>query len=346
MRVQLPLLAFVVGAVSLFACGGSPEPVGPVALTEVAGQSLSAECDLFVRCGAVTSAAACDAFLRPQVTATIGQLTAAVANGTVKFDPAKAGVCLDELRHQPCDQSQESPRGAHPSCQQTFAGTVADNGACALNEQCLSGSCAYTACPDSCCSGKCSGTRPPPAALGQACGNGSCVASAYCNALGTCAPLLAEGHSCESDRQCAFGTVCAGGSASTCTKTPVGGGACLTSGSQTGICDTIGLVCDASNHCVKSLGVGAPCSAKQSVCAADLVCDPASLKCLVAPAAGAACLGGRCAAGAHCVQGIASGPGTCTADKALGEACQSGYECQSSSCQAGHCADAAACIKK
>ena len=92
MRVAAPTVVALCSLAAL-ACGGSGG--GSVAISDLAAQELSALCDHGVRCGGVTSAAACAATARAGVASEAGLLAAMVANGSTKYDPDKAGACLD-----------------------------------------------------------------------------------------------------------------------------------------------------------------------------------------------------------------------------------------------------------
>ena len=344
MKLAAPLLAAAC-ALSLFSvgCGGS-DTAGPTAIGDLAAQDVAALCDYQARCGAVTSAAACVAIFSADAQYSIAVIAPLVANGTIKYDAAKARACLDLIHVVPCDNSQRAVRVEPDACAQTFTGTIADGGACLNNLQCVSTSCSQTTCTDACCTGTCRPTRPAPAALGQSCATGSCATDLYCTSGGVCAALLAQGNPCNRDSQCAYGTACTG-SPTVCAPVPAEGGACVTLGSGTkGYCGSTGLVCDATNHCARLPVAGAPCNS--GTCAADLVCDPANLNCAVRPPIGSPCISEACAAGAFCdFSGAPSGPGVCKATKALGQPCSNADDCQSVFCRKGLCADPAVCAK-
>lgn len=339
MRFETAVLAALAAAL-LHACGGSSGPAGPVALTDLTEREISAQCGVLARCGAVTSEGTCKDLLRQDIVANTSELVAAVASGATTFDGDKAGQCLDWLGAQPCDQSLAAARVAPAACDDAIKGILAAGVACAVSFQCSSGSCnTRPGCTDSCCPGTCSPVRPAPAAAGESCAGRSCVSGTVCGSNQTCVALFAEGTACSYSAQCAYGTFCTG-SPQTCTKVPAEGAACAS-----GQCGATGLVCDKTNHCVRSFGVGAACTPGHSGCAYDLACDPSTSKCIARPGVGSACSNGSCSAGSYCVYDN-SGGGVCSALKANGKACAEAYECQSESCQAKVCADAGACLKK
>ena len=317
MRIRVALLLVLIGCTT---------HDGPVAIDDLGSRVVDAVCQQYVRCGVFTNQSFCAATFRIHEQ----DIVAAVKDGTVKYDGGKAADCLAAFSADTCDPTTHEARVEPQACKDTFKGTVADGGACEVNEQCVSQSCNLQSCSMACCPGTCAPTPAAPAAIGQPC-TGACADGAFCKS-GTCAALLAAGTTCQSDSDCDYGLACVGATgAEKCAAAPSAGQACVSHyGSSTpSSCIVEGLTCDTTAmKCVAFLDSGATCSAQGPQCKQDLACDPTTSKCGALPAVGQSC-SGSCAVGAFC---DFSGTGKCVAVLPDGQACTSDEACQSGNC--------------
>ena len=250
------LLVFVV------ACGGS------VDIEDYNNDLVDADCDYLVRCGLFSSTESCKN--------TFGELLiddpsvkAAVDAGKLKYDGDAAADCFDALGSASCNRDSNNIA----ACDKIFAGKVADGGACAFDEECVSTNCNVPDCTMACCTGTCVAEDPLPG-IGQPC-TFECVDGAYCGSDSTCQATLPKGAACDDAFACDDGLYCAGNAgttAGTCTAYPKTGEACTTSCAAIGdrcnggICKPVGLIgdactsdtdcsffyeCDATMHCAE-----------------------------------------------------------------------------------------------
>jgi hypothetical protein len=320
----------------LIGCGG-----GSVAIDDLGSSLIDAQCDHYVACGEISSHDECVALLGQG--ASFDELVGSVNAGLVDYDGAKAQSCLDSFGGLSCDPSLEENRVPNQDCIEAVKGTVADGGACKNSNECVSGSCALTSCTMACCPGTCDPTPPAPADIGQSCATTSCVDGAFCNASGTCAALLAAGATCQSDNQCAYGTVCAGATALTCMAPPQKAGDACISRSGSPDCVIEGLYCGAGNKCAAYKDSGATCD-PSNPCMFDLACNST---CGALPQIGDACPQFQCDGGAYCQIDTTTGTATtCAALKADGATCAQSSECDSAFCDTTttKCAAPTSCI--
>ncbi len=325
--------------VVIAACGGGSGG-GPIPIDELPQQVIDALCGFEVRCGAVSSEAICIAEFEQELNT--ADVVAGVHDGKITYDANLARQCLDAYNTMSCDATAQSVRVQPQACKDAVKGTVADGGMCEADQVCISELCNAPSCQAACCPGTCDPTPPLPAAIGQSCAGTTCVDGAFCN-NSTCAALLAAGASCQSDSQCAYGTMCAGATSPVCAAPPKLGDPCANdSGSTMARCSDVGQFCDATNHCVAKLDTGATCDPTMfGWCKGDLQCDAATMKCDALPAISATCTG-SCAPGAFCDLGTT---GTCKALEANDTACTSSQECMSNNCDSTSqkCADRPVC---
>lgn len=342
--LRLRNVAIATAIASLAACGGSSS----VAITDLGSSLLDAQCQHYVDCGVVESVAVCKDLLRNffNTAAIEGGITA----GKIKYDGGKAGECIDAFAGASCNPGDQGNRTTPQACLDAIKGTIADGGACANDNECISQSCNNPTCSMACCPGTCDATQTK-AAIGAACNPGACVDGAFCKAAATgtgstCTALVAAGAACNVDDECAFGTVCLGATgATTCVKPAAKGAACIADGDGFS-CGTQGLDCNqVTMKCEGRLFTGATCDPQNDRCATYLSCDSTSMKCVGAPAIGQPCVSG-CASGAYCKPDASGTTSTCTAKQANGATCASGTECTSGHCDTASmkCADVAACF--
>jgi hypothetical protein len=298
----------------------------PLALEDLREAQLTALCGYYVRCGAAEALQSCIETFTSQVLPLVGALDyrnqiAAVGAGKVTFNPDKAEECFAALDSLSCDRvSTAGPL----ACQQFFSGTVDANGACAINEECISQQCMTTTCTNGCCTGTCVGATPPsmknptePCTYRDRCTGG------YCDyAAGTCQPYKVQGQSCTSGSyECGSGLTCrGGGSAATCEPPAPTLGVC----SITSECKLLADVCSAGK-CQTGGLMGFACPTGNE-CQTLHLCS--SSVCKIPPAIGEACPNnefcrtGYCGFGAMCIPRIEDGM---PCDVAMGpNQCESG----------------------
>jgi hypothetical protein len=315
------IVGVVVGVVvGLGGCGsGEREPVDttPVTIETLDGASTDRLCTILVRCGVVDDMATCRGQeIGLHVNA---DLVAAVRAGKVIFRGDDARACLNGLLPSGCDESLLfSERGRSPACDTPIEGTVASGGACAFNEECLSGACSKATCADACCLGTCFGPPRRPARLGEACFPSPC-AEGFCDrTTDTCKALLSAGAACSTSEQCRIGLVCHG----TCQTAPGPGEPCDISRG----CRDLGLVCNAATRRCTAVGLtgdrcggdedcsplydcgsdracalrpqrGQPCTTS---CGDRSFCEPTTHVCAPPQAEGAPCMGGSACESGYC----------------------------------------------
>lgn len=251
-------------------------------------------------------------------------LLAAVEAGKVIYHPDKARECLNGLAGT-CKRNGLVDTDDNPACDETFEGTVAAGGQCAMDEEWISKNCDLPGCTEACCQGTCVGDTPPVRPpLGEACGTstGRCVNS-YCDTTTmTCTALLAAGAQCTSSSQCTTG-LCA---SQVCTELPGPGEPCGPS-IGFGLCDELGYTCSMTTMTCVAYGLsGDPCTS-ESDCSPVYACG-ATGTCELGPRLGEACPAGECIDRSYCEPATM----TCTAPKADGMPCDENRQCASDNC--------------
>lgn len=310
----------------VMAACGPDSGSGSISIDQLGNAIINEYCDLYVRCGVVPDVTACRKAFGNDINID-ANLIAAVAAGKVIYDGDLARQCIDAaFASGTCDRNLIfTNRNSPAACDLTFAGTVGDAGACAINEECISRDCSIPSCPNACCQGTCvGGTVPMRAPLGAACSSTIPCAEGYCDStMMTCQAFLADGAPCSSSSSCLSGSC-----NTTCQALVAEGGACT----STSMCRELGDSCTgaAAKTCSPLVGLGAAC-ATSSDCMLTYACD-ATQHCAPRPMLGDACTGaGTCSDGSYCDQTALK----CTAPKADGTACTSSTECQSKHCDTG-----------
>lgn len=279
------------------ACGGG----GGVSIQDLPDEVESAFCDYFVECGRFPDKATCEA------SAFVGgndllTLQAGVAAGTIHYDEGKAGDCLDALRDAGCTFSGQDET-ANDVCDEVFTGTVADAGACAINEECVSLNCVQTdpSCNDdvTCCAGTCGAAEPAPTevAVGGDCyvENTECVSGAYCQyndagTAATCVDQAGANAACTDFDGCEQGLYCDYDfqtNMGTCKSPPQQGDPC--EADSFGACDRMDNYCDPTTMvCTAKVAVGGACTSGVR-CVDYAYCDGATMLCVASPAVGETC---------------------------------------------------------
>lgn len=324
----LSLLALV--APSLGCRDDGSEPIAYDALVDAQAAAI---CEYFVECGYATSEALCvDTWAR--VSSSSADLDAAVDNGTVRYDAAAAGDCLDGVRTTPCAAFLEGVEDE--ACDRVFQGTIENGNPCWIDAQCISQACEVDACAMACCQGTCI-AEVPDAAVGEGCLDGrDCVDGAYCDVeTGLCTAEKAAGEACPGRYECEPSLVCIAG---TCLAPPGEGEPCAElQCAAPWACDLDSVTCQPLR------GEGEACNPDASLCALGLACNPSSSTCTPPGGSGSPCdgdffFGGGCAGETYCSYDLETGEGTCQPLVANGGACD--YD---TACQSHYCGNASTC---
>jgi hypothetical protein len=302
---------------------------GGIAPADYATEAANAVCDYDVRCGLFADQASCLAYGLVSVDAGFLML---LDSGKATFDGNAAQACLDWISNRSCDQTQMDARVEIAACSQFVVGTVAMNGACEQNAECVSGACATADCQQACCTGTCVAAEGP-AGSGDPCVTRSCDSSLACSMAGVCVPLGGSGAGCMLSSDCDFGLGCPAGE---CAPLPAIGDPC-----PTGECADIGAVCDDASMCVMVGLPGAPCTTNDD-CSKYAECNGTT--CVAQPTLGQPCDVG-CSDGSYCnIPDGGSGVGTCDALGSDGDPCTRDAQCTSFNCGDTGCLPAAVCI--
>ncbi len=309
----------LLAAGSLAACGGGG---GSIGLENLPDELEQAQCEQAVRCGEAPDMETCLAVSFAEREDDLKSLTNAVNAGTVEYHGDLARDCLNLFADYDCTYtgSQELFEQIEATCGQVFEGTVAEGGACVLDDECVGdGQCVATdpGCTLACCVGTCGPpeTPPTPVPIGGDCSAANCVQGAYCHddfVAGTsiCETLVADGGACEDFDACAAPDMCdidfmTG--MGTCRPLPDTGDGCVVDG---------GLPCNhstdfcspTSNTCTARGGAGAACTSSAE-CLDYTVCDGTA--CVAQPVAGEACdeaTGNFCLGDLDCTSGTCAAP--------------------------------------
>jgi hypothetical protein len=134
-------------------------------------------------------------------------IAAAVARGSIRYDPMDIAQCISDLQAMTCAQVVDD--GRLPACY-VFHGAVPPGGACYSPFEC-DGSWCVGECPGTC-------TKVPVVGVGESCQLAECASGLACvgpTASAVCEPIVAAGARCldASGKQiaaCAPPTVCVG----------------------------------------------------------------------------------------------------------------------------------------
>jgi hypothetical protein len=286
----------VVILVALAACSGaSSVPVGAFPT-----RAQQAYCSFAVRCQTYATEADCEA---DNPTGSVASRAISEVNaGHVKYDADAAGKCLDEYAGLSCDAFLTGPLELIQlllQCDKVFTGTVADGGACIVNEDCVSQACNQTGCA----TGTCGATTVYVPDGGDCSAGGQCVLGDVCVTSGTSMTcqkptIVADGQACDPRMDlCVAGEVCVGrceklagtgedcsllpctstdycdSTTTKCTALPGPGSPC-----ENNTCVPYGY-CDTTGTCAARAGVGESCASAQ--CQSNLNCDLPAQTCSV-----------------------------------------------------------------
>ena len=299
-------------------CDGGSTPAGgdtSISLPDFPAALVNGICTYAVRCGQMPDLATCKATIQ----ADEGQVSADVQAGRTKYDGKAAAACLDTLRSRSCSRAQ-GLWSESQVCKDFVKGTVADNSACYVGSECVSGSCSGDICSGSeCCLGTC---NPSPTAIpigGDCSGSPDrCGSGAFCyyGSTSTCTAKGAAGQSCERvsyARSCVDKMYCVPNGTDTgiCGTLPAQGESCQ----PVGVCDSLLNYCDyLTSKCVPNIPVGGDCSAASASCVAYATCDTNG-RCVAKASAGEPCddvNGPRCLGSLLCDSGSCALPPAAT----------------------------------
>jgi hypothetical protein len=265
-------------------------------------------------------------------------LREAVANGSVRYDPALAARCAAEAK---------TTCGRVEACDAVFQGTVRPGGGCRSAQECEVGWCdRSTTCPGECRPFASSGdavvsseacgplgveyasdggivchARQP---VGTACGSSAECEEALC-INGTCVRLGAKNEACP----CAFGFRCLN---DTCQPWARLGEACANEFFVPGPACQLGLACQ-NGVCGPLLTEGQSCENNPNRCAPHLTCKGRPATCVPLADAGV-----PCTSSFFCARDLVCVAGSCLAPRTAGQACGARSECELGlGCEGGSC---------
>ncbi|MEP6863531.1 MAG: hypothetical protein ABJE66_23100 [Deltaproteobacteria bacterium] len=324
---KLVLVVLVLGAAS---CGSDS---GSIAIDDLDNALISRYCATYVQCGVMPDEATCEAYFAKLFNSD-QNLVDAVKAGKVTYHGDKAAQCLDEVGGS-CDRTALlGNRSSSTACAEVYDGTVAADGPCALDQECISQVCTKTACAaNTCCQGTCmGGTKPTLGGVGATCASDSDCTDSFCNVTSkVCVAYLADGTTCTSSSQCQSAAC-----NQTCQALVADGAACTTSSQCKDIADS----CNSQHVCSKGAARGAACTTTND-CAAIDRCDT-TMHCAARPVRGGACTTSfDCFDDSYC-----DATNTCAAQLANGGACKSNSDCTSRYCDSTTmmCAAQVTCI--
>lgn len=317
--------AIVVALLWTTACGddGSGFGVGDVDIEDAPAVARRALCHHAAMCGLFPDEATCLAANYGFTFAVDPSLVKAVREGRIKYDGRRLGDCYEQFGDDTCDRTDADGRNILLGCAGAIAGTIGDGGACAVEEECISGVCNIADCPDACCPGTCVGGTAPDreAQIGAACGaNALCTVGAYC-AQGTCAALKPADATCFSGAECDYGLGCAG-TPRTCRPLPLLGEACM------GECRDEGQYCNSMTMVCTQVGLPGDACSVTARCSSFYDCSPSTMQCVRGPA-----VGETCATNSDCFDyGTYCRGTTCAPREPVGTACTDDDECATDFC--------------
>lgn len=354
-------LLVVTLCLALAGCPTSTTPPTTVPIEDLGGRYGATFCGLLTDCyGEVirnaflgtASEADCAAQLELQYTeVSLPLYEQAIADGTMSYDGANVGACIDAIEAQGCAVLNSRTPSA---CDDVLIGEVPPGGACSINEQCEGDAYCMNdaACP---------GTCQPRGAIGTACTTDEACQSPMKCTGGSCVVPAGEGAPCGgmTGNDCGGGFVCAGSSGSTA-------GMCRTpetvqSGSLHGACNVqMTQLCEPGLSCVVAsftsmscepgdLAIGADCQlavpdacTRGAFCSGtDVMTGDVSGTCAALPSAGMPCA--TVLFGTSCAPGLRCDSGTCHEAHENGGPCATGADCYSTICTSGTCVAAMLC---
>lgn len=316
-----------------------------VAIDQVDAATKDAWCTYLARCGEFPDQATCvGAYIYNVPTWFDANIVAAIGAGRVVYNGSNMKLCLDAMANNTCDRTDQNGRANVAACRDLVRGTVAANGSCVIDEECISQQCTGSTTDTACVMGTCIGDTPPvrePAPLGMPCsGLGGCVDGAYCYDDGfnpRCVELKDAGVDCISDDECGYGLGCIGVTgARVCAVLPAPDQPC-----PDGVCRDEGTYCGSTGTCQHVGLAGSACTTSSQQCSLFFPCDFASGVCKQGPSLGQPCSSStRCFAdGTFCDTSTF----TCVTLEPDGTACTSSLQCASELCDLS--SSAPACIE-
>jgi len=311
----------------------APPGTSPVAIGDYADEVIAGLCQTLMRCSRtdtslqyVQAIAGDEARCRTALPRVFNHLPyvfdgyeAAVAAGTVTYDPAQAGICMAFLG---CGcRSFESPFVG--PCRDVFTGTVTDGAECPTSAACSSVGAEMARCE----SGALGDPRTCRAyRIGEEPTDGmrcsyllGCADGLYCDGdTERCRPLVTEGMACVRTVECQAGLTCEGGG-------------CL----ATTVAMSVGEECNGDSILL-------PCDPLTGLVCVEAMSPPDACVAYTDGLPGSPCIAGPRGASLMCAPDSRCISGTCVLARDVGETCMRDDECASYSCAAGSCA--ARCI--
>ncbi len=350
---RLVALSLFGGGTLSLALAGCPGGGGTVPLEDVPTRLAPSYCALLDRCANpfvgpyLFGSGSCEDGIEPLIEDSfLGRASQAVRDGTVVYHGDRVDGCLTALDSAGCSLDTV----VATACTDIFEGTVAAGGACAWDEECVSGYCSDT-------DGMCPGTCASFIGAGGSCMAEGCAPGLTC-ANGTCSAVSVAGGACEG----AAGLSCSGIDLTCVGSEGEAPGTCrswteVLNGDVGDSCTIADDLCDeglscvfagveggmARFECAAGVASGAACSQGfPDPCPDAQYCMmgamPGMGTCTALPTAGQMCASGQCAPGLRCVVPEGSANGTCTSAARLGQPCQGNAGCLSSVCEDGVCA--------
>jgi hypothetical protein len=349
-------LGVVLWVLAMTGCGGDSDGGGP-ALDELPARYARAVCAEVVGCfpggdeERVFGPDGCEASLTAQVEdSDFAYIQDSIDMGRTSYDGSHVQACLSSIEGVGCEIETMRSLGTG-ACAEIVVGTVEEDGACAIDEDCAPGlRCDAVDCPGSCV---------PPRGPAEPCeDDDKCEDGLKC-VDGLCAAPAELGDACGGGiaGECGLGLICAGddegmGVAGECrTEDEVFAGGL---GDPCEVIEDL-VLCEPGLSCVLRLegmmltssceepvgsgeacnvGVPPPCP-EDEYCDADPNMNMFEGTCVTLPTAGEACApdnGPRCEPGLHCDVDV-----RCHPVNRLGQPCVSDAGCASGSCRDGMC---------
>ena len=314
-------------AIALLAAGTDDDGgSGPIPIDGLQNALVNTFCNVYVNCGLIDDVATCRML---DIDLEIDKnVIAAVEAGKVIYHGDNARACLAALSGAGCEVNALNRSDNAAVCDLMFEGTVAADGQCAIDEECLSQQCNVTSCPDACCQGTCFGDAPPPRPrVGESCAMSFDCIDSFCDSTSRiCTAYRQLGAPCTSDSECAAGACVV----DVCTALPGPGEACTPSTSDPG-CSHVGYVCSATTSTCVQFGLTGDTCATTRDCSPIYNCNTAG-NCELRPTIGDPCndttSAGLCIDTSYCEPTSQ----ICTAPKADGAMCAGSEECRSGEC--------------
>lgn len=232
----------LVSSLLVAGCDDDDDAPATIPVTELEDTYLDFMCQKLISCNTEGFAVMlgtvdnCRTFIEMEGDNMFAKTVDAINAGDVLYDAEAAATCLNAMEAGSC-QDMVADR-QYDVCQSVFIGTVADGGACEIDEECLSGACELD----------------------------------YETCMGTCATVVAAGGACEAwETYCEKGTTCYDGICQAYTA-PLGSGDSCDPDAENDWCDWDFYCNYDSSTCMARGGAGDACDGDDE-CEHGLSCD-------------------------------------------------------------------------